>query len=111
MTMGEEEAEYGLVMPFVVCKDDGGRYDDESFVAGYRCCEIDMTLRFMAPISNTLEWYVEPGLLPQLDLIAMRHGWTMTSEPWGDHPDEWTRVSFEKALAQGGDEASAERNE
>lgn len=32
--MAEEEQEYDLVMPFVVCQSQGGPYDDDAFVGG-----------------------------------------------------------------------------
>lgn len=42
----------------------------------------------------TFSEYVEPALIPQLDLLAMHLGWTLTAEPWDDHPDEWVLASF-----------------
>lgn len=90
--MSDEEASYGLVMPFTVCQSDGGPYDDAAFVAGYRSGTINAHLERIAP--DELRIYVEPALLPQLDLIAMRHGYTMVSEPWADHPDEWALATF-----------------
>lgn len=85
------EGEYGLLMPFVVCED--GTYEPRSFVAGYTAALLDARLGNKDdgwPIAQ----YVPPPLVPQLDLLAMRHGWNITSEPWDEHPDEWTLVTF-----------------
>lgn len=103
--MPEEEGQYGLVMPFNVVQSAGGPYEDEAFVAGVYVGEIDACLRLMHTTSAILQWYVSPKLLPQLDLLAMRYGYTMTSEPWEDHPDEWTQVVFEKSGPATGDVA------
>lgn len=86
------DAEYGLVMPFVVCATNGGPYDDAAFVAGYAAGTIDARLAMHDPV--IAQTAVRTDLLPQLDLIAMRHGYTMTSEPWGEAPAEWTMVTF-----------------
>lgn len=77
-----DEAEYGLVMPFVVCQSKGGPYDDESYVAGYEAGHLDAILRYNAllraqgfnpqPPPGAAPFHVENR--PQLDLIAMRHG-------------------------------------
>ncbi|MGE3795121.1 MAG: hypothetical protein AB7I38_14500 [Dehalococcoidia bacterium] len=69
-----EDASYGLVMPFVATTSNGGPFDDQAFVAGYECGSIDMALHVLAPIGATVSRWVHPELLPQLDLIAMRHG-------------------------------------
>lgn len=90
----QDEPEYGLVMPFVVCHDQGGPYDPEAFVAGWNAGVIDALLPIVREHGCTVEKYVDPRLVPQLDLIAMRCGYTLTSEPWDEHPDEWTHVTF-----------------
>lgn len=87
-------AEYELVMPFVVCRSQGGVYDDEAFVAGYEAGQIDAALRAAAPMGVEMRRYVHSALLPQLDLIAMEHGYQITSYPWDEHPDEWTLVTI-----------------
>jgi hypothetical protein len=45
-----------------------------------------------------LNWTVPSALVPQLDLLAAKHGYKMTAEPWEEHPDEWTFTSFEKVV-------------
>lgn len=98
--MTDDAHEYGLVMPFVVCEDQGGPYDAKAFVAGYTASNLDETLRNLAHVRAnglvvaTIKRYVPPALVPQLDLIAMRHGFTLTTEPWDEHPEEWTLATF-----------------
>lgn len=38
--------------------------------------------------------YVYPAMVPQYDLLAMHLGYSMATEPWDEHPDEWTLVTF-----------------
>jgi hypothetical protein len=90
---GEEDEGYGLLMPFTVCASQGGPYDDAAFVAGYTAGLLDG--RLADPDNGwPIAQQVPSALVPQLDLLAMRHGWNITSEPWGEHPDEWTLVTF-----------------
>lgn len=63
-----------LVMPFVACVSNGGPYDDESFTAGWELGAIDMALNVMAPLGATFARWIKPGMVEQLDLIAMKHG-------------------------------------
>lgn len=88
-------SEYGIMMPFVVCKSEGGPYDDDSFTAGYECGLLDHLLSH-GPISY--QCYIRVGNVPQADLIAMRHGFTMSSEPWEDCPEEWSLAKFHKTV-------------
>ena len=91
-----EEARYGLVMPFVVCEDHGGPYKADAFVGGIHYGQIDTTIGLGQVAWPKLAegWYVPSELVPQLDLLAMHHELKLTAEPWEDHPDEWTHVSF-----------------
>lgn len=112
-----KDAEYGLVMPFVVTYDpcDGGTPTDErpyesgAFVAG--CYQGEIAAWFAAldglpafDVPDAYEaatarlsvgWQVPSQLVPQLDLLAMHHRYRMEAEPWDEHPDEWTYVRFE----------------
>ena len=94
----EDEAEgpsYRLVMPLICCEDHGGPYHAPSFVAGARYAQVNNALRTIRPLGiATYAIYVEPELIPQLDLLAMHEGWTLKSEPWEDAPDEWTLATF-----------------
>ena len=97
-----ESAEYGLVMPFVVVTSKGGPYDDDAFTAGYSAGSIDANLAMANHLNaDRLDYTVRTGLLPQLDLIAMRHGYTMTRtevEATADYEamPEWTFVRFQR---------------
>jgi hypothetical protein len=95
--MSDNEDEYSLVMPFVVCASQGGPFDDDSFVAGFTAGTIDSTLRALN-IAAQVRWYVPSPLVPQMELIAMHRGWQMVSEPWEEYPDDWTLVTFAKEL-------------
>ena len=87
-----------LVMPFVVCQSNGGPYDDVAFVAGARWGQDHHTVK----TENPDEWsaYVYPEMVPQYDLLAMDQGYTMTTEPWAEHPDVWVLVTFRKPGVQ-----------
>lgn len=93
------EEEYGLVYPFVVTSDNGGTYDPDAFVAGVQFGQIDQLMESGTPI---FERYVASGIVPQLDLAAMHHGYSMTAEAWDEHPAEWTRVSLTRNSPAGG---------
>jgi hypothetical protein len=91
-----EEIGYDLVFPFVVCQSQGGPYEDEAFVAGYQAGQIDKALAAVAAGEGTeAKFTVRSGLVPQLELIAMNRGFpVMVAEPWEQHPEEWTFVTF-----------------
>lgn len=91
--MSDESSEYGLVMPFIVCVSKGGPYDDASFVAGARMEAIRQ--RCENGENPVVSW--EPtSLVDQLDLVAMRYGYTLESIPWNEYPDEWSMVTLER---------------
>lgn len=87
-----------LVMPFIVTHEPGEPattdrpYDSASFVAGARFQQVWHQLA--NPTDDAITAYVEPALLPQLDLAAMHFGYRIETEPWDEHPDEWVLVSF-----------------
>ena len=85
------EGEYGLVMPFVVCRSYGGPFDDGAFVAGFELGYISGLLEHHPAV---VERYVRTANMPQLDLIAMHYGYLLESEPWAEYPDEWTWVKL-----------------
>jgi hypothetical protein len=89
---------YGLVMPFIVTTSHGGPYEDKAFVAGWAAGWLDAMLATARPLGATIERYVPPGLMPQLELVAMHHGYTVTSEPWDQYPDDYTLATFAPAL-------------
>ncbi len=85
-----DESQRHDVMPFVLCRANGGPYDDEAFLSGWRLGDIDATLA--GPGIRALASSIHPRELDQADLIAMARGYRMlaerTSEP------EWISVTF-----------------
>lgn len=88
------DVEHDLVMPFVVCRSNGGPYDDDGFCAGWHLGQIDTELAVVAPA--ILEVTVLTGSVPQLDLIAMRRGYAIDTQVSDDVP-EWAFVRLTKA--------------
>lgn len=86
--MSTKDEGHSLVMPFVVCRSEGGPYDDAAFVAGVRFAHVQAALADAPPIYETQQ---SPTLVPQLDLLAMERGYHMTIE---HHSDEWALVTF-----------------
>jgi hypothetical protein len=90
----EEESAAELVMPFVTVASEGGPHDDTSYVAGWECGAVDARLQLCAAVSaEPLPTVVQTVNLPQLDLVAMRHGYVMTPRPDLEIP-EWSHVTF-----------------
>ena len=87
----DDSPSFGLVMPFVVCSDQGGPYDPGAFVAGCYFGELGERLKAG---ENPVMKYVPTPLVPQLDLLAMQYGYQFKAEAWAEHPDEWTEVRF-----------------
>jgi hypothetical protein len=90
-------AEFGLMMPFVVCASNGGPYDDEPYCAGFEAGMVDTILATTLPGINQMSRPVRTDNLPQIDLIAMQHGWTITPTVDDEHP-EWTTVTFSRRV-------------
>lgn len=93
----ENEASYGLVMPFVVTQSHGGPYEDSAFVAGYALGQLASDL--MSRRHRVLSQYVRTQSLAQADLIAMLHGYGMRAMPWDHYPDEWAWCTFTRLTA------------
>lgn len=93
---GRDADGYDLVFPFVVCRSNGGPYDDDAFVAGYQAGQIYQALGVAAQIGvRSARYTVRTALVPQLELIGMDRGFPVVkAEPWDEHPDEWTFVTF-----------------
>jgi len=89
------DAEYEMVMPFVACASQGGAYDDDSFVAGWRMADLDAALRAGAASQPTTAT-IRPAEQTQADLIAMRHGWRVSTVDEAI-PGEWLIVQFARA--------------
>lgn len=93
MTEGEGEG-YEVSMPFVCVESVGGPYEDEAFVAGFQVGSITAALG--SGVTQYLDATVRTGVVDQLDLAAMKHGFLMTREAWSEAPEEWTFVKFVK---------------
>ena len=89
--MSDNEAGYGLVMPFVTVASKGGPHDDASYVSGWAMGALDARLgAVMRQMSH--EETVRDVDLPQADLIAMKHGYRIESRSSG--VDGWVFCEF-----------------
>jgi hypothetical protein len=94
---------FDLVMPFVVCRSQGGPYDDQSFAAGWSAGQMWTSLA-VGQATGAVE--VSPGvgsvrrdLLPQVELIAMQHGYRWVEADPPDPAADWAEaVTAEWAL-------------
>ena len=69
------EIEFNVVMPFVNLKSVGGKFDDESFCAGFEMGILDLRLfQAKAMGCDKLTMNIRADNSPQADLIAMKHG-------------------------------------
>jgi hypothetical protein len=101
--MSDDEQEFGLLMPYVTVSSVGGPHDDESYVPGYEMGQLDARLAACAHHRlGCPEVVVQRANLPQLELIAMRHGMVATERHMElsetDNADEvraeWAHVVF-----------------
>ena len=92
-----EEGQYEMVMPIVLAKTNGGPFDDAAVVAGMTCGALEQELTMTAAL-HTLphERYIDVPLLKQVDLIAMKHGYTLKLGEV-DEPSGYQHVGFDWA--------------
>lgn len=89
---------YGLVMPFTVVKSADGPYDDEAFCAGYDCAKLWDELETCARFGATPQArHVKSGIIPQLDLIAMNHGFTVAFDDESAESHGWRLATFARS--------------
>lgn len=95
------EVGYDLAVPFILCASNGGPFDDDAFVMGYETGAIASELDVSSALYKYLQIsgaprprYVHTEIVPQLDLIAMRHGFVMKHERSEDV--EWTWIEFSR---------------
>jgi hypothetical protein len=100
---GEHGEPMELVVPFVVCRSQGGPFEDEAFVAGFQAGALDATLKAAAGLEASR---VAPGfpvrtaLLPLVELLAMSRGFpSVVVREVGGGPGygallEWSMVTF-----------------
>lgn len=90
-----EWPEHGLVMPFVACQSQGGPYDDQAFVAGFRLGRLDAELPMLAALGyasiSRMEYSAD---VEQIDLIAMRHGYRIRNV--GEAHDGWVDIDLDR---------------
>lgn len=68
----------GLIVPFTACASQGGPFDDEAFINGVDCGVLHAEMRMLGTVGATpLARWVKPGILDQLDLIAMANRYVM----------------------------------
>lgn len=84
----DNEAEFDLIMPFVVCESNGGAYHDDSFCAGFHLGQIDAQMN-VGLVGPGTALTVRTPSVPQLDLIAMRYGHAIEVAV---SDDEWATV-------------------
>lgn len=91
--MEPDEVEYELLMPFIVCASQGGPYDDEAFAAGFQLGRIYSDADAGAVMGVAPGPYTVPSAcVAQVDLIAMKHGFTIARATDLDEPAGWTAV-------------------
>lgn len=103
--MNDPDTTWGLIVPFVVVESKGGPYNDQAFTAGYEMGIADMRCRIGNEAgANDLRFpIVRTDCLPQLDLIAMHHGYTMHVHPADDTLPEWSACTLRSQHAGTGD--------
>lgn len=82
-----------LAERFVVVRSVGGPYEDEAYCAGVEHGRIDEAMARDEPVIETI---VRTANVPQLDLLAMRRGYTCEAKPWGDNPELWSFGTFRR---------------
>jgi hypothetical protein len=77
------------VMPFVLCRSNGGPHDDAAFMSGWRLGEIAALLD--QPGVSAVADAVRVEEREQADLIAMAYGYAMAID---GTKDGWLSVTF-----------------
>jgi hypothetical protein len=91
-----EEDGYGLVVPFIVCRTQGGTLDDEAFVAGFQAGQIDQALAAGKAVNAATVCFplVRSDLFGQLELIAMDRGYPYVNATAVDGHPQWSELCF-----------------
>lgn len=89
-----DELDFQLNLPFVNLVSSGGKYDDESFCAGFEMGLLDFRLFQAAAIqAKILHATIRTANKGQADLIAMKHG-MIIEEAHTDDSGEWVTCDF-----------------
>ncbi len=89
------DVDYTMLYPLVVCKSKGGPYNDASFVAGCYFGQIQAECKKLIECYKKV-WCVPTPLIPQIELLVMHEGCEMSTELWIEHPDDWTFVTIQR---------------
>lgn len=91
-----QEDGYELVVPFIVCQSKGGPHEDDAFVAGFQCGQIDQALKTGPAVMAVRIWFpmVRTDLREQLELIAMHRGYPVVEFEQSEEVPEWADVTF-----------------
>ena len=89
----EQPDGYELVYPFVVCRSNGGPYEDKAFVAGVQAGRLDHALAAASALGiDSARFTVVDALVPQVELIGMNRGFPMMQVK--SQADGWSLVEF-----------------
>jgi hypothetical protein len=92
----DDQTNFGLIMPFVLCASQGGPLEDVAFTIGFELGQIDQELEFCETLyAEPRDRYVHTEGLVQLDLIAMRRGYVL-EDGLRDESGEWAFVHFRR---------------
>jgi hypothetical protein len=88
--------EYELVMPFVAAVSNGGRYEDEAFVAGFQAGQLHTKLEAAYQAGATeVVFTIGEHVVRQAELSGMKVGFPMMRAESTIVP-QWTQVTFSR---------------
>ena len=74
-------SEFDLAMPFVNVTSRGGKFDDDAYVAGFEMGCFEARCKLAVPFEAfPIHATIHRDNLDQADLIAMRHGLTLSEK-------------------------------
>lgn len=94
MNEDNEEQQHELVMPFVTVQSNGGPHEDVAFAAGWGMGHLSAVLdgavaklETLGPLRVQVERTVDVDVRSQVDLIAMKCGWTVEFAEIDGYPE------------------------
>lgn len=92
MTDNLSEGEFELLMPFVLCKSNGGPYDDSAFVAGWRLGALESKMEAARAFGlDVPPQPLYPSDRPQVELLAMKYELEVHVQ---EHDEHWSIYRF-----------------
>jgi hypothetical protein len=80
-----EEINFNVVTPFTNVVSRGGKFDDDSFYAGFEMGNLDFKLFQMSAIqAESICIVILSDNLHQADIIAMKHGLVLAEKTFND---------------------------